>query len=195
MDEMTPETAPITELLQLARQGNAQAEDLLFRSIFGQLRRLAVLHLGRENGSNILEPTELVNEVYLHLFGDHVRNFENRNHFLAVSARAMRCILIDIARKRKASKRSFGLQVTFDELIPGSQSEWPERLLGVECALIRLATFDPRSAQIMELKIFMGSSDEEIAAILGKSARTVKRDFKAARAWLQSELQSNPNPR
>ncbi len=188
---MSPATAPITELLQQARQGNSQAEDQLFRAIFGQLRRLAVTHLSRENGSNVLEPTELVNEVYLHLFGDHVRSFENRNHFLAVSARAMRCILIDIARKRNASKRGFGLQVTFNDLIPDGHSEWPKRLLIVESALVRLASFDPRSAQIMEFKIFMGSSDDEIAAILGKSARTVKRDYKAARAWLQAELQSS----
>lgn len=191
MDQMSPATAPITELLQQARQGNSQAEDQLFRAIFGQLRRLAVTHLSRENGSNVLEPTELVNEVYLHLFGDHVRSFENRNHFLAVSARAMRCILIDIARKRNASKRGFGLQVTFNDLIPDGHSEWPKRLLIVESALVRLASFDPRSAQIMEFKIFMGSSDDEIAAILGKSARTVKRDYKAARAWLQAELQSS----
>ena len=128
---------------------------------------------------------------FIDQFGDHVRSFENRNHFLAVSARAMRCILIDIARKRNASKRGFGLQVTFNDLIPGGHSEWPERLLIVESALVRLASFDPRSAQIMEFKIFMGSSDDEIAAILGKSARTVKRDYKAARAWLQAELQSS----
>ncbi len=194
MDPATPVTAPITELLFLARQGDSQAEDLLFRSIFGQLRRIAAIHLSRENGANMLEPTELVNEAYLHLFGEHVRDFKNRNHFLAVSARAMRCILIDIARKRNTVKRGFGLQVTLDDLIPGSQSEWPERLLNLESALVRLASFDPRAAQIIEMKIFTGTSDEDIASILGKSPRTIKRDFRAARAWLQAELQANTRP-
>jgi RNA polymerase sigma factor (TIGR02999 family) len=155
---------------------------------------MAAVHLSRESASNALEPTELVNEVYLHLFGKKVRDFENRNHFISVAARAMRCILIDIARKRKAVKRGFGFQVTLDELIPGSQSEWPERLLNLESALTRLASFDPRSAQIVEMKVFMAASDEEIASVIGKSARTIKRDFRAAKAWLQAELLSNTRP-
>jgi RNA polymerase sigma factor (TIGR02999 family) len=188
-------TAPITELLRFAQQGDAQAEEYLFRAVFGHLRRLAAASLRRENGRVCLEPTELVNEAYLHLFGERTKDFKNRTHFLAVAARAMRCILIDIARKRKAAKREGALrQVTLDEFIPSNVQNWPERLLALEEVLLRLAEFDPRAAEIVELKVFLGSTDQEVSDIVGKSLRTVKRDWKIAKAWLQAELSPPSKP-
>jgi RNA polymerase sigma factor (TIGR02999 family) len=182
-------SAPITDLLQQAQQGDLQAEEYLFRAVFGHLRRLAAAKLRSEQGRSGLEPTELVNEVYLHLFGERTRKFKDRAHFWAVAAHAMRCILIDVARKRKASKRDAGLrQVTLNELIPAPSRAWPERLLTFEQLLVRLSEFDPRAAEILELKVFLGSTDQQVAEIIGLSVRTVKRDYQAAKAWLQAEL-------
>src|SRR5258708_15496945 len=189
MDASTAASAPITELLVQARLGDSQAEEYLFRAVFGHLRRLAATKLYHERARSGLEPTELVNEVYLHLFGDRTKAFHDRNHFFGVAARAMRCILIDLARKRKAAKREAGIRhVTLDELLPDPTQVWQERLLAFEELLRRLAEFDPRAAQIVELKVFVGSTDQQVADSIGKSVRTVKRDYKAAKAWLQSEL-------
>lgn len=183
---------PVTELLQLAERGDTEAEDRLFRAIFGHLRRLAAAKLRKESRGAGLEPTELVNEAYSHLFSNGKRYFSNRAHFLAVAARAMHCILVDIARKRRACKRDWGLhQVTLNEFIPTAVETWPERLLLFDDVLRRLAEFDARAAQIVQLKVFVGSTDEEIADVVGRSSRTVKRDYKAAKAWLQAELRAN----
>lgn len=181
-------SVPITELLKLSQQGDAQAGDHLFRVVFGQLRRIAAANLRREQNAP-LQPTELVNEAYLHLFGNREKDFQNREHFFRVAARAMRCVLADIARKRNAAKRMGGLiQVPLNEAIPDSRRAWPEKVLMFEEALSKLAQMDSRAAEIVELKVFLGLTDQQVSDNLGYSVRTVKRDFKAARAWLQAEI-------
>jgi RNA polymerase sigma factor (TIGR02999 family) len=187
--EGTNSSAPITELLRLSQQNDPQAREYLFQAVFSHLRRIAAQRLRKENATAALEPTELVNEAYLSLFGDNNREFCNRAHFMAVAAHAMRCILIDMARKRKSAKRNWGdFQVTLSEIIPAVSPSWTERLLHFEDVMKRLEQFDPRAAQIVELRIFVGFTEEEIAGTLGISSRTVKRDYRAAKAWLQAEL-------
>lgn len=180
---------PITELLRLSQAGDAQAEEHLFRAVFGQLRRIAAASLREEHNSPLMEPTELVNEAYLHLFGERNKDFKNRDHFFRVAARAMRCILIDIARKRRSAKRSVGLrQVELDVAIPDKRFQWPEKVLMFESVLVKLEQFDRRAAEIVELKVFLGLTDEQVAENLGCSSRTVKRDYKVAKSWLRAEL-------
>jgi len=180
---------PITELIRLSQQGDVQAGDHLFRIVFGQLRRIAAANLRHEHHALALQPTELVNEAYLRLFGDREKDFQNREHFFRVAARAMRCVLADIARKRNAAKRMDGLvQVPLDESISDSRRPWPEKVLIFEEALSKLAQMDPRAAEVIELKVFLGLTDQQAADSLGCSVRTVKRDFKAAKAWLQAEM-------
>jgi len=194
MDLVPGTSIPITELLRLSQQGDTQAEDYFFRAVFGQLRRIAAASLRREGATASLEPTELVNEAYIHLFGERCKDFKNREHFFRVAARAMRCVLIDIARKRKAAKRDNGLrQVSLDEVMLSATESWPDKMLALESALLRLAQFDPRAAEILELKAFLGFTDQQVADCTGIGIRTVKRDFKAAKAWLQAELSSLPS--
>lgn len=189
VDNRFSTSIPITELLKLSQQGDTQAGDHLFRVVFGQLRRIAAANLRREHHACPLQPTELVNEAYVHLFGNREKDFKNREHFFRVAARAMRCVLSDIARKRNAAKRMDGLiQVPLDEAIPDSRLAWPEKVLMFEEALIKLAQMDPRAAEIVELKVFLGLTDQQVSDNLGYSVRTVKRDFKAAKAWLQAEM-------
>jgi RNA polymerase sigma factor (TIGR02999 family) len=189
VDNRFSSSIPITELLRLSQQGDTQAGDHLFRVVFGQLRRIAAANLRREHHPLPLQPTELVNEAYVHLFGNREKDFQNREHFFRVAARAMRCVLADIARKRNATKRMDGLiQVPLDEAIPDSRRAWPEKVLMFEEALLKLAQMDSRAAEIVELKVFLGLTDQQVSDNLGYSVRTVKRDFKAAKAWLQAEM-------
>jgi RNA polymerase sigma factor (TIGR02999 family) len=197
MEDWISAGVPVTELLRLSERGDTAAEDLLFRAIFGHLRRLAASKLKNENRRTSLEPTELVNEAYYHLFGTGKRCFNNRAHFMSVAARAMHCVLVDVARKRNAGKRNWGThQVTLNEFLPVAAETWPERMLQFEEVLRGLAEFDARAAQIVELRVFVGLKDEEIAEVVGISSRTVKRDYKAAKAWLEAELRvSSVRPR
>ena len=178
---------PITQLLAQARNGNAEAEDALFRAVFGQLRQIAERHLQGEKKGVGIEPSELVNEAYLNLFGSRSRHFENRSHFMAVSARAMRFILVDMARRRRTHKRFGGQQVTMGDLLV-SADHWSERLLVIDDALTRLAEFDPRGAKVLELRAFVGLPHREIAGIVNVDERTVKRDHRDALIWLRAEL-------
>jgi RNA polymerase sigma factor (TIGR02999 family) len=182
-------SAPITELLRLTTEGDRDAREYLFRVIFGQLRRIAAGRLNREKGRSGLEPTELVHEAYIQLFGERERVFQNRVHFLAVAAQAMHYVLIDLARKRKSVKRNWGSnRVDLGDAIPDNSCKWSETLLQFEEVLQRLGAFDKQGMQVVELKVFLGATDEEIAAIIGKSSRTVKRDFRSAKEWLVLEL-------
>lgn len=188
METRSAASAPITELLRLSREGDSQAREQVFQAVFAHLRRIAAARLRMERGNQELEPTELVNEAYLDLFGRSGREFADRTHFLAVAARAMHCILVDLARRRKAAKRSWGCQVTLSDLIPSGREKWPDRVLLFNDLMQRLAKFDARAAQIVELKLFVGCTFDEVAKIVGKCPRTAKRDYKAAKAWLQAEL-------
>jgi RNA polymerase sigma factor (TIGR02999 family) len=164
------------------RSVDAMAED-----VYAELRRVAAAYLRRERPGQTLQPTALVNEAYVRLAGQHPR-FQNRAHFCAIAANAMRQILVERARARNAQKRGGGaVRVTLEDQMAIS----PESALDLATldeALTRLATLDPRQARIVELRFFGGLSVEETADALGISPATVKRHWAVARAWLAREL-------
>ena len=143
-----------------------------------------------ERGGHSLQATALVNEAYLRLIDVQHVNWQNRAHFLAMSARLMRRILVDLARSKGCVKRGGeAVRVTFDDALAVT-SEPGEDLVALDDALKALATLDERKAQVIELRFFGGLSVEETASVLKVSVDTVMRDWKLAKAWLQRELQA-----
>lgn len=180
--------AEVTQLLRAHRDGDRAAFERLVPLVYDDLRRIARRQLGRGNPDGILQTTALVHESYLKLVDQSRADFQDRSHFLAVAARAMRQVVVDHARRRGAAKRGGGgHQTTLDEghVAVESQAEW---LLAVDQALTRLGERDGRLARIVECRFFAGLSEEETAAALGISVRTAQRDWMRARAWLQEEL-------
>ena len=187
-----PDTAPITELLRLTKSGDLRAEERLFKALLAELRRMAVSRMRRERCDHTLQPTALVNEAYVRLSAQRDKDYQNRAHFLAVAAQVMHCVLVDYARARRAGKRLGALRkVELDVNLPGPTKGWSDDILALDAALKRLAAFDPRGARIVELKVFAGMTDEEAAEAIGKAPRTIKRDFRAAKAWLTGDLRRN----
>jgi RNA polymerase sigma factor (TIGR02999 family) len=184
-----PHPADITGLLIKWRDGDDQARDALFAAVYPQLRQIAARFLQRERRDHTLEPGAMVNELYLRVFGGQPIAYENRAHFFAVAAETMRRILIDYARARVAEKRG-GEQRRVplaDDL--GSSAALPiEQLLDLDTFLSQLEQADPRAARVVELRFFGGLREEDIAEVLQVSVITVKRDWKAARAWLAARL-------
>jgi RNA polymerase sigma factor (TIGR02999 family) len=178
----------VTELLVKMREGDPGAENQLIQLIYDELHRLAVQHMRNERQGHSLQPTALVHEAYLQLLGRAGRNFENRNHFLAVASHQMRCILIDHARSNLAGKRGGQCQRVDLEHILLYTPERSDDLLAVDEALNRLAKWDPRQSRIVELRFFGGLTEEEVAEVLDIGVRTVKRDWRMAKAWLYTEL-------
>jgi RNA polymerase sigma factor (TIGR02999 family) len=181
----------ITVLLQRAAAGEAAAESLLFDAIYGHLRIIAKAALSGERGDHTLQPTGLVHEVFLRLRGGGV-DFQNRQHFFATASRAMRRILVDHARARRATKRpSSGQQVELDDRMVLAEDD-PVTILSIDAALDRLREVDERQARIVEMRFFGGLTEEEIATVLKISSRTVKREWRFARLWLFASLSENP---
>lgn len=177
-----------TALLSRLGGGNAEAEAEIAPIIFRELRRVAQGHLRRERPNHTLQPTALVNEVWLRLAGRDSINWENRAHFFSVSSRLMRRILVDYARRRNAGKRGGPQrQITLLDHLAAQQDQSAE-VLALDQALDRLREFDPRASRIVEMHFFGGLSFEEMGLVLGVSARTVRRDWSMARAWLHNEL-------
>jgi RNA polymerase sigma-70 factor, ECF subfamily len=187
---MESSSREITRLLEELRAGQPAAADALMPLVYGELRKRARRYLARERPGHTLQPTALVHEAFLRLFGNTTIKWQTRAHFFAVSAQVMRRILVDHARSRDANKRG-GLwtKLTLDEPVAGS-FERPQDFLGLDEAMVRLAKLDARQSQIVELRFFGGLSEEETAEVLGISARTVKRDWRLARAWLYEQLKS-----
>jgi RNA polymerase sigma-70 factor, ECF subfamily len=181
----------ITEWLGLWRRGDEHARDQLFAVLQPELRQIAASLLQRERRDHTLEPNALVNELCLRFFADQPVSYQNRAHFFAIAAQIMRRILIDHARARVAHKRGGEQQRVPLSDVEGWNVVTPsEDLLAVDGALTTLATVDPRAARVVELRFFGGLREAEIAEALGVSVITVKRDWKAARAWLIGRLQS-----
>ncbi|MEZ5307801.1 MAG: sigma-70 family RNA polymerase sigma factor [Pyrinomonadaceae bacterium] len=174
----------ITTLLQGWKNGSEGAYERLFPLVYEELRRRARGYMRGEREGHTIQATALVHEAYMRLIGDAGVDWQDRNHFFALAATAMRRILVDHARSRLREKRGGGaLAVTLDKaegIIDGKTEE----LLRLDEALVELSQFDPRQAQIVELKYFGGMTNEEIAAEVGVSVGTVKRDWMMARAWL-----------
>ncbi len=182
------EPAEITQLLNAYARGDQSAFGRVVPLVYNELRRIARNHLRRAQRGATLDTTGLVHEAYLKLAGQQGTKLENRGHFLAVSACAMRQVIIDHARARAAGKRGGGIQpLPLDEaLVAGKQqAEW---LLDLNRVLERLRERDEGLARTVECRFFAGLSEEETAEALGVSLRTAQRNWKRARAWIRAEL-------
>lgn len=156
--------------------------------LYQELRRLASYYMEKERTGHTLQPTALVHEAWLKLAGSGEHTWQDRTHFFAAAAQAMRAILVDHARARNTAKRGGAReQVELDEAIPLSDAQI-DQVLGVDQALSRLAEVEPQQARVVEMRYFGGLSVEEVAAVLGISERTVKRDWSDAKVWLYAEL-------
>ena len=162
--------------------------DELVPVVYERLRRLARRHLAGQQQGHSLQTADLVNEAYLKLAHRRGAEWKNRAHFVAVASRAMRCVLVDHARRRGYAKRGRNpIRVSLTDGERGSDPGSAE-IIAVHEALTRLAQVDPRKSQIVELRYFGGLGDEEIAEVIGLSSRTVKREWRWAKAWLYREL-------
>ncbi len=177
----------ITQLLQAWNDGDIRARDQLIPLVFDDLRRIAQQHFERELPGHTLQPTALVNELYVKLQGQRRVQWRNRKEFYAISARMIRRILVDYARKRRAAKRGDGgPKVSFDEAF-GISIEEPQ-LLALDDALKDLEKVDPRGSRVVELHVFAGLKFEEIAELLSVARSTVLRDWKHSKLWLRRHL-------
>jgi RNA polymerase sigma factor (TIGR02999 family) len=182
--------APFDDLVDRATRGDAPALEALMPLVYAELRRLAAHYLKGERPGQTLQPTALVHEAYLKLLKDRPERWQNRAHFSAIAAHAMRQILIERARARDALKRGGGQpRVTFDEGLPAAAPDHPVDMLALDAALDRLAALDAGQARIVELRFFGGLSIEETAEAMKISPATVKRHWAVARAWLAKELE------
>ena len=180
--------ADLTQMLAAWRNGNQDAGQQLFEVTYQELRRLAAWHLRQERPGHTLQPTALVNELYLRLFPGEPVDWQSRAHFFAVAAQQMRRLLIDHARARHADKRGgHRIRLSITE-IEGLAAPDPEDLLALDQALGRLESLDPRAARVVELRFFGGLTEAEASEALGVSIATMKRDWTFARAWLINEL-------
>jgi len=184
---MDVEEHDVTSLLRQWSDGDQQALGNLLPIIYDELRRVAHQYLHRERHEQMLETTALVHEAYLKLIDQRSVNWQNRAHFFAIAAQAMRRILIDNARKRGAAKRE-GEKIPLDDVAIIS-TDRAQHLLALDDALQRLEQIDPQQSKIVELRYFGGLTIEETAEAINLSPATVKREWAMARAWLYHELQ------
>jgi RNA polymerase sigma-70 factor, ECF subfamily len=190
---MEPEPqGDITQLLKAHRAGDRGAFDELVTQVYEQLRRMARQQLRRMHGKKALDTVGLVHEAYLRLVEQDGVDWQNRAHFYGVTARAMRWIVVDQARRQYAQKR--GGDQRFVTLTPelASFAEEADAVLAVNGAIDLLASFNERLAKVVECRFFAGMNDEEVAEALGVSSRTVQRDWLRAQAWLQKTLADKP---
>jgi len=175
--------AEVTELICRARAGDKGASDRLFEAVYADLHTLAAQQLRGAGGT-----TSLVHEAYFRLARPQSLAVGDRQHFFAVAARAMRQLSIDHARRRAADKRGAGVAVIeLDDVAPSALAR-DDDLLALDHALARLADLDPQLVQLVEMRFFGGLELEEIAALCGRSERTLKRDWRKARAFLHHQL-------
>ena len=182
------DTADITDLLDAARDGNRGALDQVLATLYQELHSMARRQLAGQHG-HTLDATALVHEAYLKLIGRNTAQFDDRAHFFAYAASAMRSVVVDYARQRLAQKRGGDLhRVTElpEELEGGLRLD--EETLGLDTALTRLANVDERLAQVVELRYFAGLSELEIATLLKRSERSIRRDWQKARVFLLASL-------
>ncbi len=186
MDEVGAE---ITEWLSAARDGDRGALDRVLSTLYRELHSMARRQLGNRDDQT-LDTTALVHEAYLRLVGRSEAAFVDRAHFFAYAASAMRSVVVDYARQRLAIKRGGDLLRVTD--LPddvGGGLRLDEELLGLHAALTRLASIDEKLVQVVELRYFAGLSESEIATLLNRSERTVRRDWQKARMYLLASLQ------
>jgi RNA polymerase sigma factor (TIGR02999 family) len=190
----------ITRLLAGAQQGNREALDALLPLVYDEMRRIAHGRLRSERDGHTLNTTALVHEAYLKLVDQTRVEWQSRGHFFAVAAEAMRRILVDYAKGRRASKRGGGAGSVELEAARNVSTDSPFtddealELIELDGALDRLAAFNRQGALVVQYRFFGGLSTDEVAEVLGCSERTVRRSWTAARAWLRSELERSLPP-
>ncbi|MEW4489499.1 ECF-type sigma factor [Thalassoglobus sp. JC818] len=179
----------VTQILEQIQQGHVAAAADLLPLVYAELRQLAGYRLEKEKAGQTLQPTALVHEAYIRLVGDADVKWDGRSHFFAAAAEAMRRILVENARRRQSLKRGGAVnqRAIFegDAIIDVGDID---ELLDLDAALTKLATDEPELAKLVELRYFAGLGVDETAEALGISARTVKRNWAFARAWLGREL-------
>lgn len=184
----TPSPQDVTQLLLAWSQGEQTALEKLTPLVYKELHRLARRYMGRERPNHTLQTTALVNEAYLRLVDCSRVRWQNRAHFLAISAQLMRRVLVDMARSRHYQKREGEAQkVSLDEALEVSQERSAD-LVALDDALNSLVAIDPRKSQVVELRFFGGLSAEESAEVLKVSPDTVLRDWKLSKVWLLREM-------
>jgi RNA polymerase sigma factor (TIGR02999 family) len=178
----------ISQLLLDWSDGDKAALDALIPLVYEELRRLAKYYMRRERQGHTLQTSALVNEAYTRLLDYKKMRWQDRAHFFAVAAQAMRRILVEHARSHARQKRGGGaIKVSLDEVAMMADNQAAE-MMALDAALTSLAAFDPRKSQIVELRYFGGLSIEETAEVLGISVVTVKRDWSTAKLWLHREI-------
>lgn len=186
------EDRQVTMLLRRWRDGDEQAGEQVVEAVYGKLRSIAQRCMHAERYDHTLQPTALVHEAFVDLAGADIP-WQDRAHFLAVAARSMRRILVDYARRKQTEKRGAGQRaVALEdvEAVLGSTST----VVGLDAALDKLAAFDKRKSDIVELIFFGGLPADEAAAVVGISRATLFKELKLAKAWLYHELYSQPEP-
>ncbi len=180
----------VTRILEAARQGDPNAADQLLPLVYEELRRLAAHKMANEAPGHTLQPTALVHEAWLRLVGNENQKWDGRAHFFAAAAEAMRRILIDRARRKRAARHGGDQQrVAIQDLELASPSD-DDQLLAVNDALDKLATQHKDEADLVKLRYFVGMTNDEAAEVLGISPRTAKYYWTHARAWLYLEIES-----
>lgn len=180
----------VTRLLRAWSRGSKEALDDLMPLVYEELKKLARNYLRSERPDHTLQPTALIHELYVRLVEQNIPDWESRAQFFGVSARVMRQILVDHARRRKAARRGgpAATRVVLDEFSAFSVGQADE-LLAFDTALQKLAGLDERKSRIMEMRSFGGMTVTDTAKALGISEPTVKREMRLAKAWLKRELQ------
>ena len=181
----------ITELLHLASDGDREAFDAVFATVYAELHRLARSHRRRWEGNHTLDTTSLIHEAYLKLVDQERASWNDLPHFLAVAARAMRHILVNYAERQQAVKRGGGQEpLSLEEGNP-LDPKAAEEILALHEALERLEAINERQARVVEARFFGGFTIEDTAGLLGISPATVKRDWALASSWLFREIQTS----
>jgi RNA polymerase sigma factor (TIGR02999 family) len=181
--------AELALLLEGVRQGDRQAVDELFATLYGDFRQIAHARLRKSAPLTLVETTVLVNESYLRLVRAGKLAVNDRIHFLAYAARVMRSIIVDLVRERMAERRGGGrVEITLDTAVAESVPAAEVEIIAVSDALEALAKVDPRLAEVVELRYFAGLTETEIAAAVGQSERTVRRQWEKARVLLSATL-------
>jgi len=179
----------VTQILEAVKRGDSKAAEELLPLVYEELRKLAGQKMAREAVGQTLQPTALVHEAWLRLAGgDGQAQFQNRGHFFAAAAEAMRRILIDRARSKRAAKHGGGWQRVELESIDAPAQANEDTLLGVSDSLAALAREDASAAELVKLRFFAGLSVEDAALALGVTDRTARRYWRFARAWLLDHL-------
>ena len=180
----------VTMLLTKMREGDKDARARLIALVYPRLKRMAAQRMKGERREHTLQPTALVHEVFIRLAGDTSREWGSRVHFFAFASELMRHILVDAARRHRATKRGGSIELTeLNDSLAGVRKDL-NVVVEVDRLLTRLQALDARQAKVVEMRCFAGLTEREIALALGVSDRTVKRDWQMALAWMRKELKA-----